>query len=107
MYKEFFDTLSHDCDTIMLQARQEYASDEEPLQNFFRRATCLGLSPRQVLLSDMLKHVLSMCKGVSLREPMRGRVIDAINYMRLLALMDKLIPECPCLPEGEWHGQDH
>ena len=98
---DFFDTLSHDCDRIMLQARREYASDEDPLQNFTQRAACLGLTPRQVLLSDMLKHVISMCKGVSLREPMRGRIIDAINYMRLLALMDRLIPESPCSPEGD------
>jgi hypothetical protein len=95
MYKEFLDTLSQDCDAIMLQARQEYASDDDPLQNFERRAAYLGLTPRQVLLSDLLKHVISMCKGVSLRESMRGRIIDGINYMRLLALMEAQTPSVP------------
>lgn len=47
-----------------------------------------GLLPRQVLVNDLGKHILTIAKGVSLREPMRGRIIDAMNYLRLLALME-------------------
>ena len=89
-FKEFQLELDHEGHTIMEAAHQEYASEADRLQNFNLRAGMGGLTPRQVLTNDLGKHILSIFKGVSLREPMRGRIIDAMNYLRLLAYMEYL-----------------
>jgi len=79
-----------DAYAVLANARQEYASDVDWLENFNVIATILGVAPREVLLVYLMKHITSICKNTSLREPMRGRIIDAMNYLRLLALMEHL-----------------
>ena len=89
-FLEFQADLDDEGHNILRAACQEYASEVDRLQNFNVRAGMLGLTPRQVLTNDLGKHILSIFKGVSLREPMRGRIIDAMNYLRLLAYMEYL-----------------
>lgn len=82
---------------IMSQASKEYASDEDKFANFkgvadFCRTFIPELDrikPQHVALIFMLKHLISVSKGVSLREDMRGRHKDLQNYARLLFGMDE------------------
>lgn len=85
VYKE----LDSEAQAIRTQARLEYATAEDPLDNFRVIASLLGLTPRQVLKVYFLKHVLSFVRGGTLREPMRGRRIDMMNYIRLDQLMEE------------------
>lgn len=74
---------------VMNGALWEYATEEDPLDNFKTIARLLGVTPRQVLLVYFLKHVLSFVRGGTIREPMRGRRIDMMNYIRLDELMEQ------------------
>ncbi len=93
MMEIFYEQLDGDAARVRQMAVKEYATQEEPYYNFTVRSQFLGLPVRDVLLSDLMKHVVSICRGVSLREPMRGRVIDALNLLRLLAYWDDAQPD--------------
>ena len=72
----------------MDRADKEYATEDDKLSNFKRQAEMQGIEPLQVAVTFFLKHVFSIARGVSLREPMSGRIYDAINYLHLInALM--------------------
>lgn len=75
---------------LMHKSEIEYGSSKDRLRNFNAIGEFLERPAREVLLVFFMKHVLSISTGISLREPMRGRVIDAMNYLRLLVLMEHL-----------------
>jgi hypothetical protein len=87
---DFWEKLDDETYITLVKAQEEYASSSNPFENFEVLGRLLGISPRQVLAVYLLKHVVSLVKGVSLREALRGRVIDAIGYLKLLAYMDYL-----------------
>src|SRR5690606_1111816 len=67
----------------------EYAhTTENVFANFDRVAAQTGMSREQVLMVDLLKHfdgIYAYIKGPrSQREPVQGRIIDAIVYLTLL-----------------------
>ena len=68
---------------------REYANSEDQLDNFKRLAVSLGLSPVQVLLVYLTKHLDSIHSYArnpehELSEPIEGRIHDAILYLILL-----------------------
>ena len=75
------------CLGIMTKADQEYASDHDKFANFRWQAEVEGRTSEQVAVTFMLKHIRSIAKGVSVREPMEDRICDAINYLFLIAGM--------------------
>ena len=86
----YWDNLDEETYITLKKAQEEYASGSHPFENFEVLGRVLGIPPRKVLAVYLLKHVVSLVKGVSLREPLRGRIIDAIGYLKLLAYMDYL-----------------
>lgn len=66
-------------------------ADFERLHNFDTAASFLGLKDTQVLGVYLYKHVASVFaylgRGKVESEPIRGRIVDCINYLLLLALM--------------------
>lgn len=68
---------------------REYANSDDQLANFKRLATRLGLTPAQVLMVYLTKHLDSIDSWVKnphqdLAEPIDGRIDDAILYLILL-----------------------
>jgi hypothetical protein len=68
---------------------REYANSSDQLANFKRLATRLGLSPAQVVMVYLTKHLDSIDSWISnphqdLSEPIDGRIDDAILYLILL-----------------------
>ena len=80
---------------ILNKANKEYASEENKFDNFEGIADFMRrFNPRlaEMTAEDVgwiyrLKHIISQIKDVSLREDMRGREIDDLNYGRLIAGM--------------------
>jgi hypothetical protein len=75
---------------IMLSKGKEYTvSDEDKFKNFKSIAERLHLTPEQVALTYLLKHMDSIrnyvLSGVEASdEPIMGRIQDARNYLLLL-----------------------
>lgn len=94
---EFLDYVSktiNKCYEILQQAKQEYASDDERFSNFIRTANELKRNPRlknikgqDIGIIFLKKHLDSIFSGISLREDMQGRIVDAINYLLLIGEM--------------------
>lgn len=76
---------------VMGFANQEYASETDKFENFETIADFLRrvnprlreITPQDVATIYLMKHLSSIIKGVSVREGMEGRYIDAMNYLRL------------------------
>jgi len=75
------------CFDIMHKADEEYATPGDKFANFKAQALMENRTPEQVAITFLLKHVRSLVNGVSLREPMEGRICDIINYVLLIAGM--------------------
>lgn len=71
--------------------QKEYALSEDAFDNFNRLATLLNQDRKIILWIYLQKHldgIVSHLKGhTSQREPVRGRIKDAIVYLTLLAGM--------------------
>lgn len=79
---------------VMEKAKREYAAGEDRFANFNRLAAQLSRNPRlrkitpvDVACVYLQKHIDSIVCGISERESMDGRIIDAMNYLRLIAGM--------------------
>ncbi len=73
---------------ILDMAQQEYASQADRFENFRILSALSGVPVRQVILLLMSKHLVSIQKGISIRESMKGRYCDVMNYLRLLYAWD-------------------
>ena len=84
--------LNTEAEDTLDTANKEYATDDDKFNNFHITANILReMNPRlaQIEAEDvafifMMKHLFSICKGVSLREDMRGRFKDCLNYIHLI-----------------------
>lgn len=95
--KKSTEQLFEECFEVMESKGVDYASKEDSLANFKRNAKALGLTKYQILLVYLNKHLDSINNAVkyhpesprteTVSEPLRGRVIDAINYMTILINM--------------------
>jgi hypothetical protein len=90
---ERFKILVIEAQEIMLKAQLEYASQKNVFVNFERIAAEQGIKREQVLLVYARKHwdgIVSHVRGHKLqREPVRGRIIDLMVYMSILAAMEE------------------
>jgi hypothetical protein len=76
---------------IMGIANIEYANDSNKFSNFDITAAILReinprlaeMRPEDVALVFLIKHLLTIAKGESLREDMEGRYHDEVNYTKL------------------------
>lgn len=75
-------------------ANKEYARDEDKFDNFNRIAEQLRRSKHLKNVTNvdvakvyLLKHIDSLVKGVSIREPIEGRITDCIAYLLLMGGM--------------------
>lgn len=82
-----FDTKCYDTLAI---ANKEYAHEDEKFNNFMTIAGLLRCNPRlkeiqpqDVALVFLMKHLVSIMGGVSIREDMSGRYVDVCNYLKL------------------------
>lgn len=72
-------------------ANKEYATEESKFNNFELTASILremnprlkDIQPEDIAFIFMMKHLFSIAAGVSLREDMRGRYKDCLNYIHL------------------------
>lgn len=87
-------SLFAECVGVLEAGQKEYAHDPmNPFANFERVGQALGLPREKVLLVYLLKHIdgiVAWANGHRLqRESVRGRIVDAIVYLALLAAMDE------------------
>ena len=94
-FEIFQKELFNDCQKMATSKGNEYAGTENTHKNFIRLGEKLDLPPEKVLMVYLTKHLDSIDSYVKggmdpkeLTEPIRGRVIDAINYLVLLAAYD-------------------
>ena len=87
-YKKYWDGLIAEAWAIQTTKGVDYAGREDKLANFKKRAAASGISPLQVLSIYMGKHLDSIesfiREGKLESEPIRGRIIDAINYLSFI-----------------------
>lgn len=83
------------CLEVLKNKRVEYAPTDR-LGNFKRRAELLGKQPEEIIVSDLTKHIdviIQAAKTGNYRwcwedekgEGLKQRIVDAINYLLLLA----------------------
>jgi hypothetical protein len=86
--KKSVDELIKDCKKVLAGKGRSYSSRDDELANFKDLAKLLGIPPEQVCLVYLTKHIysiFSIVKGEKYdTEGLRGRIIDAINYLILL-----------------------
>jgi len=99
-FPKFQDELFDECRRMAATKGKEYAKGADRFGNFNRLAERLGIKREQVLMVYLTKHL----DGIESRivhgqtfstESTRGRIIDAITYLTLLAGM---------LQEEDQHG---
>lgn len=83
------DELFLECKRILKEKGADYAGDNDVHDNFIRNAARLGLTKYQVWALYFNKHVDAINNSIKRNpifpqvesEPLRGRVVDAINYL--------------------------
>lgn len=88
-----FDDVLRECIEVMRTKGADYAEGStDRLSNFRRAGQDLGLSMREVLHVYLWKHLAAVRRycatGELASETLRGRIVDVINYMLILALID-------------------
>lgn len=88
------DSLLAECFLVMGTKETDYASKEDTMANFKRNAERTGLTKYQVWLIYCGKHFDSISNAVKYHpenpatetksEPLRTRIVDAINYLTIL-----------------------
>jgi len=83
---------------ILSSKGEEYATDSDRLMNFRTVGDMAGMSPEEVAVTYLLKHIQRLSKAVREEEyewdwrredgseALKQRVADSINYLYLLAL---------------------
>jgi hypothetical protein len=96
--------------SLLLTKRSEYAMSDDCLSNFKATAASAGMTPEEVCIVLMMKHVQAICKmgrdksvrlgwgGNGAIEGASQRISDARNYLMLLAA---LIEERSASPKNE------
>jgi len=87
-FMKFREELNSNAEHVLVEADQEYAHELDKFYNFKEIAALLQnerIGPYEVACIYFLKHVFSIVRGVSNREEMEGRFIDARNYIDLMA----------------------
>lgn len=95
--KKSTEQIFKECFEVMESKGVDYASKEDSLANFKRNAIALGLTKYQIMMVYLNKHLDAINNAVkyhpdsprteTVSESLRGRIIDAINYMTILVNM--------------------
>lgn len=89
-------SLLAECREIRELKGADYSGDRDPLANFTSGAATFGVPPRVVLGIYLSKHLAAVNAYVKdghvQSEPIRGRIVDAINYLLLLNYMNEVQP---------------
>ena len=95
---------------ILADAAEEYRNEGDGAVGWASMAEFLEMSEAQVLCVFLLKHVRSICRDLSIREDMTGRIVDAMNYLRLIAWTRKVNNDekAPINHSGgDWYDRMH
>jgi hypothetical protein len=94
-FMEFIQDFDKQCNEVLGIANKEYAASENKFYNFDMIASLMSqgdgareFTPHDIAAVYFMKHVFSILRGVSEREDMAGRYIDAVNYLKLMAGMN-------------------
>lgn len=90
-FDKFFDTLIEECRGMRDTKGKEYAHSESRFANFDRAAERLGISRTMAASVYLYKHLDAIDSyiktGTVHSEAIRGRIVDAITYLTLIAGM--------------------
>jgi len=89
------DSIFKECKDILEGKGIAYSGEEDVNNNFKANAKLLGLTKYQILAIYLNKHLDSIMNAIRYRpeypsektEGMRGRIVDAINYLVILQAM--------------------
>tara|TARA_R100001244_G_scaffold87102_1_gene66722 strand:+ start:304 stop:627 length:324 start_codon:yes stop_codon:yes gene_type:complete len=104
LVKDFFDLtkelISQEMEIMKVKGDEYTIGNIDKFQNFKSLAERLGTTPKQILMVYLLKHIDSICNYAitgkeSSDEPIEGRIMDARNYLLLLAGL--IVEEKECL----------
>ena len=93
---EFARQLFDDCLQILESKGKAYSGDDDAHANFKETADKIGNTPYQVWATYFGKHVDCIMRAIKANpdapvddtEGLRGRIIDAVNYLAILGGMD-------------------
>lgn len=90
-FEVFALALQEDAFKVLTGKGKDYARNNAAFHNFETTAEFLGLKREEVLAAHLYKHFAAIFayvrEGQTETEPIRGRIIDAINYLTFLAAM--------------------
>lgn len=92
-----FADLDEICRNMCQNKSADYAGKTDVLANFKRNAARLGMSPYQIWAVYFNKHIDSINNAIAanpsapacVTEPLKGRIIDAIVYLKLLECLQQ------------------
>lgn len=87
-FENFVDDLFKECLETLKAKGVDYASQDDRFFTTKQIAELNGLTVRQVLGVFTTKHLVTILRGISTTEPMRQRIIDAINFLVLIEKWD-------------------
>lgn len=87
-FEKFTNELFKECEETLKAKGVDYASKDDPFLTAKQIAELNGLTVRQVLGVFLSKHLVTILRGVSTTEPMRKRIIDAIDFLVLIEKWD-------------------
>jgi hypothetical protein len=94
-FRKYRRLLRKEADEISKTKGRDYAGVSDVNANFKAAAANIGLSKYQIWFVYFDKHLSAIRNGIRFNprnpevasEPLRGRIIDAINYLQLLGAM--------------------
>jgi hypothetical protein len=91
-YRSFRDEKFKECAVTSNLAQGEYASEDDAFQNFKTAGEDMEVSDKKVLYIFLKKHIDGIRAylrnpATAQREPVQGRIKDAINFLMLLWAM--------------------
>ena len=101
-FEELCKELERDSESLLEGKRQDYSPQEDVLQNFKLNGQFLGLTPEQICIVYISKHLQALVNSSQghtlVVEGARSRILDIYNYLKLLnALVTERTPAVPAL----------
>lgn len=87
-FEQISKDILEECKKTLTAGSSEYAGDSDKLANFKDAAKLLGTTPEEVAFIYFYKHATGIARYCRDKKPQRdsikGRVVDAINYLILI-----------------------
>lgn len=87
-FEKFAEELFKDCLAELQAKGVDYSSENDSFLTAKRIAEMNDISTRKALGVFLSKHIVTILRGVSTTEPMRKRIVDAINFLVLIEKWD-------------------